>query len=295
MRLDKKLLLPGLLALALVGQAGDARAFTWYHHRSDPVCQPLAPGTCFVEKKVTAYKPVWKEEKVQVEVTRLEWKKETVPVKVTEMVNKERIEERTVIVHKAVAKIEERDMPYCVRVQECVLCPYTCCPQFITRPQIVIKKEKVTVFQDVAEPTKEKVKVHFCEAVEKTIQQERLVPDYKKEKMTETRKTCVLEPYTTVIQVPVGFPGCGPCSPFGPNFSLHAPSPGLSPALGTPTGPSSPVSLFQYLNSTGPQVTPPWSSPSSGNGPMPTFPTGMEGQPPLFPRPANPGLAPAPF
>src|SRR5207249_1767630 len=125
----------------LAALASEAQAFTWRHNCCDPVCQaPPVPCVCYVEQKVTAYRPVWKEEKVQTEVTRVEWKKEVVAVKVKETVRKERVEIRPVTVHRCVPKEVEYETRHCVLVPECVVDPCTCCPRVITRPQIIVRK-----------------------------------------------------------------------------------------------------------------------------------------------------------
>ena len=203
----KRTLVTGLTVACLTLLAAQAQAFG---HRCgfDYCCPPPCPmKVTYIDKEVTCYKPVWKEEKVKCVVNKIVCREEIVTHKCTVMIPKWTDVKKTCIYLVRVPKTVERDILVCrmVPVQmtdECTGCTYTC-----YKPETVKQKVKCTVYECKEEKKDIMVRVCHYEPQEREYKVKRIIPECQQETVDRIRRYCVMTPYQTTIRVAV----CVPC------------------------------------------------------------------------------------
>ena len=225
----KKLALAGLAVAALGLLAEESQAFGRRRHACYSDCAPAvhapscAPAVTmqvsWVEKEVTAYRPVYKPYTVKETVYRAHTWTEKVPYKYKTYVPKWEKEKRTVSTCSLKPVVVDRDVVSCqyqhvTCYDPCTGCAYTTCV-----PQTVVHKVKATVYQPHWE--KQEVWVNVCRYEEQIHDghYHRVRCEYKPEVVERTYHRCEYEPYKTTVRVPVYTPV--PCP--APAVVAHGP------------------------------------------------------------------------
>jgi hypothetical protein len=201
----KTVLLSGL-AVALVGLT-TTRTEAFGGHCGESHC----PGICFVEKKITCYKPEFKTEQYTVTVNKFVCKEVCTKEKVTVMVPKQYEEKRTCTTYVKCPKVIEKEVKHLrifkvEMVDPCTGCKYTCC-----RPVHCTEKVKCTVYEKVPQTKEYTVKVCKMEPVCKEVDVRKTVRECVPETVTRCRTVCRMVPYQTCIKCPVLIPCAKPC------------------------------------------------------------------------------------
>jgi len=202
----KRTLVTGLSVACLTLLAAQAQAFG---RRSccDSCAPPCNYKVTYVDKEVTCYKPVWKEEKIKCVINKIVCREEIETRKCTVMVPKWTDVKKTCTYLVPVPKTVERDVLVCrmVPVQmtdECTGCTYTC-----YKPETVTQKVKCTVYECKEEKKDIMVRVCHYEPQEREYKVRRIIPECQQETVDRVRRYCVMTPYQTTIRVAV----CVPC------------------------------------------------------------------------------------
>jgi hypothetical protein len=199
----KRLLVTGVAVVALVLAVGPAQA-----HGLRRACSPPPVPVCvtWVEKEVEAYKPVWKEKEVEVEVCTPVYKPMTQKYKCTVWEAKYVDEKRTCVFWKYEPKEVERMVPRCRTVQVKCTDPCTGCTYLTCRPETYW--EKVKFMTTVCVPDTKEVMVKVCkyEPKEKEFEYHYTACEWKKDKVKKKVWYCEYEKYKTKVCVPVYTP-----------------------------------------------------------------------------------------
>jgi hypothetical protein len=198
----------GLTLLTLTTLAAPADAFG--HRRRGcndgcaPVCAPPPPPQVqWVEKKVTCYRPEWREREVPCVINRVIPHEEVVPVKRMRMVPEWRDVKQTITVMQPVPREVVQNVTCCRMVPTCVTDPCTGCTRTVCKPETYVQQVKRVVMQCV--PRQQEITTRMCsyKPVEETVQCRRIVCEVRKENVTRKERYCVMVPFQTTVKVPV--------------------------------------------------------------------------------------------
>ncbi len=213
----KKLLL-SVLAVAFVFLLAEPASAFFFRKKCcpppccDPCCAPLDCATAFVDKVVTCYKPVWKEEQVECIVNKLVCREVVEKVKCTVLVPRWLEEKRlcTFYVSEPVEVLQ--DIVRCRLVPAKVADP--CCGYSCYQAETYVEKVKCVIHQ--CKPVQKEVSCKVCrlESQEQVVDCKRLVTECVPTKVLQVRRYCVLVPYQTTVRVPV-------CLPVGAPVPCH--------------------------------------------------------------------------
>jgi hypothetical protein len=112
-------------------------------------------------------------------------------------------EKRECVTYTKVCKIIEKEVTKCRMVRTCVEDPCTGCVKRCRVPVVTTCIVPCKVWERVPEKKEFTVNVCTMKAEEKTIQQTRVICEWKPETITRKEKYCVMVPYETTIKVAV--------------------------------------------------------------------------------------------
>ncbi len=203
----KKLIFP-VLAVAFTLMLTDRAAAGFLcRHCPPPCCEPCPPPvactTTFVDKVVTCYKPVWKEEQVECLVNKVVCKEVVEKVKCMVLVPRWLEEKRvcTFLVSEPVEVVHEVVRCRLVPIKVDDPCCVTTC-----KMETYVEKVKCVVPQCKAVQKEVVCKVCRLEAHEQIVDRKRLVMECVPTKVLQVRRYCVMVPYQTTVRVPVCVP-----------------------------------------------------------------------------------------
>lgn len=202
----KKVLFGGLALLGLVLTCGSAEARGWGRRCSTPVyCEPACPpmAVTWVDKVVTAYKPVWHERDVPVVYRKPNYKDVVKDHKAMVMVPYWEDEKRTLTWYEHQPRQVEREVTRCHMVPVTCVDPCTGCTYTVCRPSYSTHKVKVIVYDCVKKEKDVMVKVCKYKQEEKTWKTTHTVCEWETVKTTRKERYCTMEPYQTTVKVPV--------------------------------------------------------------------------------------------
>ncbi|MCI0457998.1 MAG: hypothetical protein L0Z62_13625 [Gemmataceae bacterium] len=218
----KKLALASLAVVVLGLLAEESQAFGRRRQSHGGDCAPAYAPSCapapamtvvWVDREITAYKPVYKPYQVKETVYRMHTIPEKVPYKYSTWVPKWDKKPQTITVCTLKPHVVERDVVSCQYVPVTCCDPCTGCCRTICVPQTVCHKVKVTVYQPHYD--KKEIMVDVCTYQEKVHEgtYERVRCEWKPHVVERTYHRCEYEPYKTTIRVPVCVPVMPPPCP----------------------------------------------------------------------------------
>lgn len=205
----KKLILLSAAVVIVAWTATPAEAFGFRRSRAccDPCVSPCPSYKIeYVDKKVTCYKPVWKEREVPFTYEMPVMKEVVKKVKQTcyEMVWRD--EKKTVTCYTLEPKLVEREVTRCVRVSYCCVDPYTGRSHTVRERQLVTEKVKCTVYESVAHKKDIMVKVCDLKPVTREVEVRQRVCEYETIKGVRKERYCAMVPHEMTVRVAVCVP-----------------------------------------------------------------------------------------
>jgi len=159
-----------------------------------------------VEQTVTCFKPEMRDREVTFTVFRPIPREVQREYKTTVMVPVYRDEKQTRLVPSYVPREVEREVAYCQMVPTTCIDPCTGCPVTVCKPQTVVQKYKMTVYDCVPKSVEVTVRVCSYKSEERTWRTKCFEYDFKEEKITRKQYYCVMVPYQSKVAVPVVCP-----------------------------------------------------------------------------------------
>lgn len=177
---------------------------------SAAVSQVDAQGCCvaFEMRRVVCYRAEWREEKVQVEVQRVNYRREVTQVRVQCWVPRETEENVRRTYFTPVPRVVERDVPVCTVVPAVSFDPCTGCPYVCYVPHMTVQRVRCVEYDWRRDERDERVRVCRWVQEERMVDQVRCIPEVSQERVWTVQRTCVMVPYETYVCVPTWMPCC---------------------------------------------------------------------------------------